>query len=114
MTMEYGEGMVEVHCRDCGTSLGAQGGNSEEDIQWELWEHGRCPVQIARALGLNTELYEKALNVTTVAILGAYPEFPNNTIGDTDLDAVRLLRAGIAAECVLDQLGKTGFKVRTA
>jgi hypothetical protein len=104
--------MLEVRCQDCGELLGHQGG---EEIVWELWRHNRCPVRLARALGLNAELYEKAVGVATAAICGAYPDFPTGLSHAREQAAtVRTLRARIAAEVVMESLGVVGFKLRTA
>jgi hypothetical protein len=106
------EGMQEVCCPDCGASLGYQ--QADTHIDWQQWRHARCPVRLATKLGLNEELYDKALGVATVAIAGAYPDFPNNVLDDRKQDDVRNLRAKIAAEVVLESLGIVGFKLRTA
>jgi hypothetical protein len=101
--------MQEVRCRECGESLGYQGAG---EVAWELWEHNRCPVRLARNLGVDAELYDQMRDTVKLAIVGAYPEFPHNTIGDHDMDLFRLFRAGIAAEMVLEALGKLEVKRR--
>lgn len=103
--------MTQVRCRDCGAELGYQAGG---EIQWELWRHNRCPVRLAANLGLNEQLYDKALGVAAVAVMGAYPDFPNSVLDDKELTQLRVLRAKMAAEMVLEQLGIVGFKLRTA
>jgi hypothetical protein len=104
-------GMQEVRCHECGESLGWQPDDIEVDRG--MWVHNRCPVRLARNLGLNDELYDKALGATTNAICLMYPDFPHAVLDD-DNDLFRLFRAGMAAEAVLEALGKVGFKLRTA
>lgn len=95
--------MQEVRCHECGEDLGAQPANIE--INREYWVHNRCPVRLARNLGVSAELYEQLLGVAAVTIAGAYPDFPNNVIGDVALNDVRFMRANIAAGAVLEALG---------
>jgi hypothetical protein len=97
--------MQEICCPECGESLGYQGDGS---VDWANWRHNRCPVRLARNLGLSREDYDHALGIATVAISGAYPDFPNNVLGKGDAD-LRVMRANIAAGVVLESLGVTGF-----
>lgn len=100
---------MEVVCPDCGVHLGHQAGG--EEIQWELWKHARCPVRLARVLGLTREHYDHALGIATVAIAAAYPDFPNNVLGDDETADLRTRRAHLAAEVVLESLGTLGFRM---
>lgn len=99
--------MQEVLCPDCGTSLGYQGPG---DIQYDYWQHARCPVRSARRLGLTRQEYDMAVQIASIAVYAAYPDFPNSVLasagsGPEDTDEVRQLRARIAAEMVLERLG---------
>jgi hypothetical protein len=98
--------MIEVRCPECDESLGYQG---EGEIDWANWRHNRCPVRLARKLGLSREDYEHALGIATVAISGAYPDFPNNLLAGKDEADFQAMRANIAAGVVLESLGVTGF-----
>jgi hypothetical protein len=98
-------GLREVRCPECAEHLGYQG---DGEIDWVNWRHNRCPVRLARQLGLSREDYDHALGIATVAISGAFPDFPNNMLGKADAD-LRVMRANIAAGVVLESLGVTGF-----
>ena len=100
------EGLQEVCCRDCGMSLGYQ----QAPIQWELWRHNRCPVRLARDLGVDADLYGQLLAVITTTIVGCYPDFPLHTTGERT-DDFRHMRASIAAGAILEVLG-TVLKLR--
>jgi hypothetical protein len=100
------DGLQEVRCPDCNEHLGYQGG---EEIQWEFWRHNRCPERIAQDLQMSRKDYDQAVGTATVAIAGAYPDFPNNVIGDENRTDIRVMRARIAAECVMECLTVVGF-----
>ncbi len=102
-----GFAVQEVTCDECGESLGYQA--ADAPVQRELWRHNKCPVRIARELGMTRDAYDTAFSVTAATINGAYPDFPNNIIGDPKQNDVRLLRAGLAASAVLEALATVGF-----
>jgi hypothetical protein len=103
------DGLQEVFCEECGESLGAQAAGTL--IQREMWRHNQCPERIARQLGMTRGAYNTAVTIATATINGAYPDFPNNVLGDQQA-AVRLLRAGMAARAVLESLSTIGFTLR--
>jgi hypothetical protein len=98
----------EVRCPDCNEHLGYQGG---PEINWEYWRHNRCPERIAQDLHMSRKDYDQAVGTATVAIAGAYPDFPNGDIDNRSKEVVdvRVLRARIAAECVMECLTVVGF-----
>jgi hypothetical protein len=97
--------MQEVFCNEegCDVSLGYQ--STAAPIQWEMWVHNRCPVRLARNLGVDAELYGQMLAVATVALAGCYPDFPNNRLDDRSMDDFRHMRATIAAGAILECFG---------
>ena len=95
--------MQEVCCQDCGVSLGYQ--QADTEIRWEMWRHNRCPVRLARNLGVDAELYGQLLGVLAVTIVGCYPDFPNNVIDEAGKDDFRHMRGTIAAGAVLEVMG---------
>jgi hypothetical protein len=95
--------LQEVRCHECGASLGYQGPG---EIQWDYWQHSRCPVRLARRLGITREAYDMAAAIATAAVAAAYPDFPNNVLEQPGVvDDAQTLRARIAAEMVLERLG---------
>jgi hypothetical protein len=104
------DAMQEVFCDEdgCGVSLGYQGAG---EIQRDHWRHNRCPERIARDLNMSRKDYDQAVGTATVAIAGAYPDFPNGDIDNRSKEVVdvRVLRARIAAECVMECLTVVGF-----
>ena len=96
------DGLQEVCCEECGTSLGYQAAGTE--VQQELWQHTRCPVQIARGLGISRDAYDRAFAVAAASINASYPDF-----GDPEHANLRTLRAELAAGTVLEALSVSGF-----
>jgi hypothetical protein len=99
-------GYKEVCCEDCGESLGYEAAAVE--LVREYWQHPRCPERIARQLQISRADYDRAHAVAAVTIAGAYPDFPNNVIGDERFAKLRALRANIAAGAALEALATAG------
>ena len=107
-------GLQEVKCRDCGASLGAQ--DERVPVDWEMWQHNRCPARTAKSLGMTREAYDLLFKEVTASIYAAFPDFPNNLIctgpnEETGARKVRTLRAEIAAGMVLENLGYFKYQI---
>jgi len=101
--------LQEISCIECGKSLGWQ--DSQAEFDPEMWQHTRCPVRIARLLGLSDQEYENVFAYASTAVMSAYPDFPNNVIGDESNRKLKELRADIAAGLVLEGLGVLGYEI---
>lgn len=97
------EGMQRVDCPLCGQNMGFQ--SADMPIDWEEWQHTRCPGRLAQQWDMTRDQVEK-LTQDVESLIGV-------SLADLLPDDPKMsdLRTRLAAEHVLELLARRGYKL---